>query len=101
MSEWVIDKLLAEVNKVAGVEHKGHHANRRGAARASYDETLDIVSVQAFLGHKSTEMTQIYIGMDLEKTKTAQNGITKAINGVKMQKGLKLKSEEAVSTVDN
>jgi integrase len=72
-----LDNLLIRVCERAGVKARGHHANRRGAAKTVYDKTKDLVATQEFCGHADTKTTLIYIGAGLDRQRTAQAALAK------------------------
>jgi len=57
------------------IKHEGGHTLRRSGARAYFDLMVDLgydgalKRVQAMLGHKTGAMTEVYLGLDLERRK--------------------------------
>lgn len=73
-----IEKPFAVVQGVLGrsgypTEHEGEHTLRRSGARAYFDHLVGegydgaLRRVQSMLGHSSSTMTEVYLGLDLDR----------------------------------
>jgi len=79
ISGTALDNILIRLCKRAGVEPRGHHANRRGVAKLVYDRTKDLVVTQCFLGHADPKTTEMYIGTGLDKQQAAQIALSQVL----------------------
>lgn len=67
-------KVVATLGERAGLSRRvSSHDLRSTFATVLYDKTLDMVLVQRLLGHRSIVTTQIYVGTEMERMRSAVN----------------------------
>lgn len=71
------DQILKDVFVKAGLNgNLATHSLRKSYAQRLYGETYDIYAVGEMLGHKNVNTTRDYLGVDIEKIKSASEAMT-------------------------
>ncbi len=61
-----LDKRLKNIQVASGVSFLGHHTLRRTAGRLMWLAKMPIETIASVMGHASTDMTLLYIGVNLD-----------------------------------